>query len=94
MNCLMFIAVIFAAIVANASGQHGSPPPPPPPPPPPAPGHHVPTHVPYRRRYPGYGYRPHYGPPKHVGGGAGGLASILPFLLLGKGGSSGKLSVP
>jgi len=90
MNCLIFIAVILAAVVANVSGQeHGSPPPPPPPPPPPS-GHaraHGPRYV--RPRYPGYGYRPHYGPPKHVGGGAGGLASILPLLLLGKGGSSG-----
>ena len=90
MNCLIFVAVIFAAVVANASGQGQGSPPPPPPPPPPAPAH-FPAHGPYRHRprYPGYGYRPHYGPPKHVGGGAGGLASILPFLLLGKGGSSG-----
>merc|ERR1712002_429971 len=87
MHCLVFITVVVSGIVvANASG----PPPPPPPPhtshvqPPYAPP--PPPYAPYRPAP--YGYRPHYGPGKKVGGG---LESILPLLLLGgKGGSSGK----
>merc|ERR1712002_491543 len=86
MHCLVFITVVVSGIVvANASGP---PPPPPPPHTPRVQPLHAPPPPPYAPYRPApYGYRPHYGPAKKVGGG---LESILPLLLLGgKGGSSG-----